>query len=55
MIDVLDESKSHVTNIVIQEITNINHIRVDLIIQNFKNLIANLTSKPVFTSHLEKT
>ena len=54
MIDVQDESKSHATNIVIQEITNFNHIRVDLIKQNFKNLIAYLPYKPVSTSHVEE-
>ena len=54
MIDILDETKTHATNLVIQEITNFNHIRVDLIKQNFENLIANLPPKPVTNSHVEK-
>ena len=54
MIDIVNESKSHATSIVMQEITNFNHISVDLIKQNFENLIANLPSKPITTSHVEK-
>ena len=54
LIDVLSESKPHATNLVIQEIIDFNHICVDLIKQNFENLIANLPSKPVSNSHVEK-
>ena len=54
MIDIFSESKTHATNLVIQEITNFNQIHVDLIKQKFKNLIANLPSKPIANSNVEK-
>ena len=54
MIDIVNESKGKATSLVIQELTIFNHLRVDLIKNNFENLIANLPSRTIATAHVQK-
>ena len=52
MIDIVDKTKTKATSLDIQEITIFNHLRVDLIKNNFENLIANLPSIIISIAHV---
>ena len=51
---IVNESKGKATSLVIQEITIFNHLWVDLIKNNYENLIANLPSRSISTAHVQK-
>ena len=54
MKDIAEETTSKATHLVIQEIIMFNQLRLDLINNHFDNIIANLLSRTIYNTHVQK-